>query len=120
MKESTISPEALRSYQRLQRKRYNSLVCIGIEIIVYMAIIAFVFFANYYHFRRVRIQVGNDNPMNAYLLFLLLILCALVRVIILYIDKIPVLSKLQERMEKREFERLKKTYQYQVRLNHHD
>jgi hypothetical protein len=116
MEERRILPQAFRSYRSLIRSKniYNTWLLIKLFILV--CLVGTVIVERYYDIPGVVVSADRKALVLIYSGLGLLILSAIIRLVIVNCEKIPGLSNIHERMEQREFRRLKTTYQYQLRV----
>ncbi|MEC4117667.1 hypothetical protein [Myroides phaeus] len=107
---------ALRQFSSLRNKQlysiiFQSILCLGtLGFVIYEDLVGMEYFV---------IKIGNQNEgtLYAYVILLIWLFCIIVRLILNYLEDIPLFSSLQDKMEQKQFEKLKRTYEYQLKLN---
>lgn len=115
MEDQRISRQAMRSYNALRqsRNRYNTWLFIKLFIYVSLTIITII--ERYYDIPGVQVSGDRKAIILIYTGLGILLMIEVIRFFIVNCGRIPWLSNIQERMEQREFDRLRKTYKYQLR-----
>lgn len=107
---------ALGQLSRLRNKQLYSIIC---QSILCLGMLSFVLYEDLVGMEQVVIKIGNQNEgtLYAYVILLIWLFCIIVRLILNYLEDIPLLSSLQDKMEQKQFEKMKRTYEYQLKLN---
>ncbi|MDR2222949.1 MAG: hypothetical protein LBE34_09430 [Flavobacteriaceae bacterium] len=120
MNEVLKNPEAIAAYKSFLRVRLKGRLGLFFNLTLWglcTAVLCYHYFIGIAHVR-IGIQTQNYNTADRF--FYELPLAWLVMLIIqfsfYYAESIPGLKNWQDRLERREFERLKKTYEYQMKL----
>ncbi|MGL4584632.1 MAG: hypothetical protein ACRCVU_16820 [Flavobacterium sp.] len=75
-----------------------------------------IWYDKQYGIENVNIIIGTPEEDYSIIFFGILLLDTAVRFILLFLNNIPGLRVLQDRMERKELEKIKATYQYQLSL----
>lgn len=114
-----FNPAVVPALSQLSRLRNKQLYSIIFQSILCLGMLSFVLYEDLVGMERVVIKIGNQNEgtLYAYVILLIWLFCIIVRLILNYLEDIPLLSSLQDKMEQKQFEKLKRTYEYQLKLN---
>lgn len=114
-----FNPTVLPALGQLSRLRNKQLYSIIFQSILCLGMLSFVLYEDLVGMEQVVIKIGNQNEgtLYAYVILLIWLFCIIVRLILNYLEDIPLLSSLQDKMEQKQFEKLKRTYEYQLKLN---
>ncbi|MDR0227539.1 MAG: hypothetical protein LBI72_00505 [Flavobacteriaceae bacterium] len=114
------SPEAVVAYKSYLRKRLNGKLGLFFNLTLWGLCTVMLIYHYYIGIANVKIGIQTSNYNTTDRFFYELPLAWLVMLIIqfafYYAEVIPGLKVWQDRLERREFERLKKTYEYQIKL----
>lgn len=116
MENQRISRQAMRSYNALRRSRNRYNTWLFIKLFIYVCLTAVTIIERYYDIPGVQVSGDRKAIILIYTGLGILMMIEVIRFLIVNCGGIPWLSNIQERMEQREFDRLKKTYQYQLRV----
>lgn len=116
MEERRILPQAFRSYNALRQSRNRYNIWLIIKLFILVCLVGVVIVERYYDIPKVEVSGDYKALILIYSGLGTLILSVIIRLLIVNCDMIPGLSNIQERMEEREFNRLRTTYQYQLRI----
>ncbi|MEK6450476.1 MULTISPECIES: hypothetical protein [unclassified Myroides] len=114
-----FNPAVVPALGQLSRLRNKQLYSIIFQSILCLGMLSFVLYEDLVGMEQVVIKIGNQNEgtLYAYVILLIWLFCIIVRLILNYLEDIPLLSSLQDKMEQKQFEKLKRTYEYQLKLN---
>lgn len=115
MEERRILPQAMRSYKAFRRSRNRYNTWLFIKLFIYVCLTAITIIERYYDIPGIQVSGDRKAIILTYTGLGILIMIEVIRFLIVNCGGIPWLSNIQERMEQREFNRLKTTYQYQLR-----
>lgn len=107
---------ALRQFSRGRNKQLYSLI---FQTVLCLACLSFILYEDLIGIENVVINIGNQNEGTyyAYIILLIWLICIIVKFVLHYMENIPMLKGIQDEMERKQFEKLKKTYEYQLKLN---
>lgn len=114
MEQPKISSKALVEYKKLIYARNNRAILLFIKLLVVLFFMGIVWYDREYGIANVTINVSVGEVNYANILFAILLLSLAIRFISLFLNNIPGLRVLQDRMERKELEKIKATYQYQL------
>lgn len=114
-----FNPAVVPALSQLSRLRNKQLYSIIFQSILCLGTFGLVLYEDLVGLEHVVIKIGNQNEgtLYAYVILLIWLFCIIVRLILNYMEDIPLLSSLQDKMEQKQFEKLKRTYEYQLKLN---
>lgn len=114
MEQPVISSKALAAYKKLIYARNNRAILLFIKLLVVLFVMGVVWYEREYGIENVTINVSVGDVNYSNILFAILLLSLAIRFILLFLNNIPGLRVLQDRMERKELEKIKATYQYQL------
>ena len=112
--------EVEQKYRNYKRKRVGYLYSLSIQVVVWLLFTGVMLYQQLVGFDQVVIGIHTPTYKSSERMFYELPLCWLVLLIVqfvfYYAERIPLLSQWQDRLERKEFERLKNTYEYQLKV----
>lgn len=114
MEQPKISSKALVEYKKLIYTRNNRAILLFIKLLVILFFMGIIWYDKQYGIANVTIKVSVGDVDYSNILFAILLLSLAIRFISLFLNNIPGLRGLQDRMERKEIEKIKATYQYQL------
>lgn len=111
------NPAIEYSFREYCQRRQKNLVSIIIQSVLCIAFFCFVLYEDMIGIEGVVFKFGNNSENNAYMILFIWMFCIIVKLVLHYMEDIPLLRTIQDKMERKHFEKLKKTYEYQVKLN---
>lgn len=112
--------EVEQKYLGYKRKRAGYLKSLFIQVAVWLLFTGVMLYQQLVGFEDLVIGIHTPTYKSSERMFYELPLCWLVLLIVQFIfyyaERIPVLSQWQDRLERKEFERLKNTYEYQLKV----
>lgn len=113
------NPAVQTSLREFSTWRHKQLYSIIFQTVFCLACLSFILYEDLIGIENVVINIGNQNEGTyyAYIILLIWLFCIIVKFVLHYMEEIPFLNGIQDRMERKQFEKLKKTYEYQLKLN---
>lgn len=112
--------EVEQKYWNYKRKRINYRNSIWVQVVLCLVFTGVMAYQQFVGIEGVRIGIYSDTYKSSERMFYELPLClfllVVVQFIFYYAERIPFLSNWQDYLERKEFDRLKNTYEYQLKL----
>ena len=112
--------EVEQKYWNYKRKRINYRNSIWVQVVLCLVFTGVMAYQQFVGIEGVRIGIHSDTYKSSERMFYELPLClfllVVVQFIFYYAERIPFLSNWQDYLERKEFDRLKNTYEYQLKL----
>lgn len=108
-----LNSQAKITYQLFIRSRINRLRKIYWQFSLWLICVLFIAVEKYIDIPN--IQMNGENYLYAILLIWLI--CIAIKIILYYAEYLPFLKQWQDRLEQKEFNRIKNTYEYQIKNN---
>ena len=112
--------EVEQKYWNYKRKRRSYLKSLFIQVFAWLIFTGVMLYQQLVGFENVVIGIHTSTYKSSERMFYELPLCWLVLLVVqflfYYAERIPFLSNWQDYLERKEFDRLKNTYEYQLKL----
>lgn len=113
------SKEVEKQYCSYKRNRQKGLIGLWIHVLIWIIFTGVMAYQQYVGFENVQIGVQsnfyNSSERMFYELPLFWLPLIMVSFVFYYAEHLPILSKWQDKLEQKEFNRLKSTYEYQLK-----
>ena len=111
--------EVAHNYYLYQKSRLKQLYKLRINLFLWFVFTLFLIYQFYFGIKDLRIgiytDIYNSSERIFYELPVLWLLIIIVKFTFFYADKIPLLAKWQDYLERKEFTRLKNSYEFQLK-----
>lgn len=112
--------EVEKQYCSYRRKRLRSLIGLWIHVLIWIIFTGVMAYQQYVGFEggQVGVQTNfyNSSERMFYEIPLFWLPLIVVSFCFYYAERLPILSKWQDKLEQKEFNRLKNTYEYQLKV----
>ncbi|WP_010252478.1 hypothetical protein [Myroides injenensis] len=117
MEEKVLSDKIQRNYKKLKRIRLNRLLNLIFQFIILIALLIITVIEDNYGIENFEIRVGPPGSFYVYWFIGICGSALFIKYLIHFADYLPYLKKWQENLERNEFEKLKRRFEYQIKLN---